>query len=397
MQRGGQRYGGGAQGVSLVVIQAGGHLPVEHAFGVALDREPVHEVREVLVGDIEVRGRERVRAAVDVDRAAVHLVAIGVAQVARGAAFGLVVPPAQGIGCAHGGREVVRDLGLDVVLLRVVLRGRAQQVPGLVAAVVARHGTRHGRACVAHGACRHEARGEGKRLAFAVGLAEVEEPRPVAILVAHRGADLLARVGGIGAIQVKRLVLDADLAVRLELGRHARDVVHHRAHRVARIRGGERAVKHVHPLDLLGRDQHPARRIGGAVAQVVGEQDAIGKHHGPRRVARARGAGGQDGMVVVADVTLAHQQAGQVLEGVFAVGGVDRVVDLLARHALDGGGDLRGQRGGLAAGDGDHAQFLDGGIAGLGGLGERRHGAAEDEGKSVGQGQRHAALAHGNS
>ncbi|MNV75155.1 hypothetical protein D3C71_1684250 [compost metagenome] len=37
VQRGGHRHGGSAQGVGLVVVEAGGNLPVEHAFGVALD------------------------------------------------------------------------------------------------------------------------------------------------------------------------------------------------------------------------------------------------------------------------------------------------------------------------------------------------------------------------
>ncbi len=357
----------------------------------------MHEVREVFVGHVEFGGRKRVRAAIDVDGARIHRVAIGIAQVAGRAAFGGVVPPAEGVGRTHGGREVVGELGLDVVLLRVVLRGRAQQVPGLVAAVVARHRARHGCARIAHGASRHQARGEDERLAFAVRLVEVEEPRPVAVTIAHRGADLLARVGGVGPVQVKRLVLVADLAMGLELRRHARDVVHHGAHRVACVCGGEGAVEHVHPLDLLGCDQHPARCVGGAVAQVVAQQDTIGKHHGARRIARAGGAGGQHGVVVVADVALAHQQAGQVLEGVFAVGGVDRVLDLLACHALDGGGNLRGQRGGLATGDGNHAKFLDGCIGDVSGLCERGNNRAQGKGKGTGHSQRHAASAHENS
>ena len=67
-------------------------------------------------------------------------------------------------------------------------------------------------------------------------------------------------------------------------------------------------------------------------------------------------------MAVVADVALAHQQAGQVLERILAVGGVDRVLDLRARHAFDGRGNLRGKRGGLATGDGDDAQLARGGV-----------------------------------
>ena len=391
----GQRHGGGAQRVLVVVVMAGGNLPVEHAFGVALDREAVHEVCELFVGHVEVGRHEHERAAVDVDVAAVNGIAPRTAQVAGGPPFRLVVPPTEGVGRAHRGRKVVGKLGLDVVLLRAVLRGGAQQVPVLVAAVVARNRARHRRARTAGCTGGDKARWEGQRLAFAVGLAEVEKPRPVTILVAHRGARLLAAVGGAGAIQVERLVLHTDFAVRLELRRHACDVVDHRAYRIAGVGGRERAVENVDPLDLFGRDQHPARRVGGAVAQVVAQQNAVGKHHGPRWVASARGARGQHGVVVVTDVALAHQQTGQVLERVLAVGGVDRVLDLLARHAFDSGGDLRRQRCGLATGDGDDAQLFD--RHAVGRLRQHGRGPGEGQGEGAGHGQRHAAFAHGNS
>ncbi|WP_305807105.1 hypothetical protein, partial [Stenotrophomonas sp. YIM B06876] len=92
-------------------------------------------------------------------------------------------------------------------------------------------------------------------------------------------------------------------------------------------------------------------------------------------------------MVVVADVALAHQQAGEIFERVLAVGGVDALLDLLVRDALHGGGDLRRQRGRLAAGDGDDAQFFDGCIGGL-----CPGGQADGEGDGHGQGN--AGSAH---
>jgi hypothetical protein len=152
----------------------------------------------------------------------------------------------------------------------------------------------------------------------------------------------------------------AELGVRLEAGWHAGDVIDHGADRIAGVGGREGAVQHVDALDFLRRDQAPARRESGAIAQVVGQQDAVGVHHRTGAVAGARSAGGQHGVVVVADEALAHQQAGQVFERVFAVGGVDGLLDLLGGDAFDGGWYLGWQRGGPAARDGDGAQHFEG-------------------------------------
>ena len=72
-------------------------------------------------------------------------------------------------------------------------------------------------------------------------------------------------------------------------------------------------------------------------------------------------------MVVVADIALAHQQAGKVLQRVLAVGGVDALLNLLFGHALNRGGNLFGQRGGMATVDGDDAEGFGGRICSWGG------------------------------
>ena len=132
-------------------------------------------------------------------------------------------------------------------------------------------------------------------------------------------------------------------------------------------------------------------------------------------------------MVVVAHVALSHVQAGQVLERILGIGGVDGLLDLRARDALNGGGYLRGQRGGPAAGHGHRAQGFHRGVCrglgdlgGLGSLGDlvalgalgdlvmggrrlcqRRQGNEERGGKgqSKGQGQPqwHAIFPHGKT
>ena len=164
------------------------------------------------------------------------------------------------------------------------------------------------------------------------------------------------------AQHVGALVGIAGRHMGFELVGHARHIVHHGTCGVAGVGGRERAVHDVDAFDLLGRHQAPARRIvaavGNAIAQIVGQQNAVGIDGRARAIARARSPRGEDGVVVVADIALAHQQAGQIFQGIFAVGGIDAGLDLLARDAFDGGRNLRGQRAGLAAVDGDHAQGL---------------------------------------
>src|SRR6185369_18004133 len=78
-----------------------------------------------------------------------------------------------------------------------------------------------------------------------------------------------------------------------------------------------------------------------------------------RAVAGAGGAGRQHGMVVVADIALAHQQAWQVFERVFRIAGVDLLLDLRAGNAFDRGRDLGRQGSWMVAGDDDGAYELE--------------------------------------
>lgn len=392
-----QRDGGLALLVLGVVVQAGRHLPIPRAAGTAFHRQAVHVVGLAVVGEREGCGREREAPAFDVDRPAVHRLARSVGQVALGTSFRAVLPPAQGVGGPHGGGEVVGQLELGVVLHRVVLGARAQDVPGLVGGVQPRHVARHRYAAPTWHARGYGGGGEGLRLALAVGVVQVDPPRPIAALAAQRCAGLPTVEGVVRVVQAVGLGREAGRHMRFQLGRHARHVVHHRAGRVARVGRGEGAVHHVHPLDFLGRDHAPARRVvgtvGNAVAQVVGQEDAVRIHRRARAVAGARGARGKNRVVVVADVALAHQQAGQVLEGILAVGGVDAHIDLFARDAFDGGGDLRGQRGRLAARHRHDAKRLDA-LRRIGRTGARlRPGQAR---KGGGQRQPEICLAHRN-
>ena len=141
--------------------------------------------------------------------------------------------------------------------------------------------------------------------------------------------------------------------MRLEAPRHARHEVDDGAGRVAGVGGAERPVQHVDALDLLGRDQPPARRVRRTVAEQVRQQDAVGVDQRARAVAGARGAAGEHGMVEVADVALAHIEARQVLQRILGVAGVDAALDGGCVDALGGGGNLQRQRRRPAAGDDD--------------------------------------------
>ena len=383
-----QRVGGRVLAllVPAVVVEAGRGGPVPGAAGVAPDREAMHRVRDRLVRHREVAAGEgesiaRIHVAeldaIDDDGAAVDRLTAGIAQIGHRPAFRRVVPQAEGVGRAHRGRHVVGELDLEVVLLRRVLGAGTEHIDRFVGVVALGHCSGdHGAGAGRCHAVLERAGREGQRLSMAVGVVEVGEPAPVARPVAQRCAGLPRLVGGAGAVQVEGLGREAGLGVGLELRRHARHVVDHGADRVAWVGGREGPVHHVDALDLLGRDHAPARREAqpaDPVAEVVRQQDAVGIHRRPRAVARTRGAAREDGVVVVADVALAHQQAGEVLERILAVGGVDGALDLLARHAFHRCRNLGGQRGGLAsADDGDDPQVLGGccvcriGRAGLG-------------------------------
>jgi hypothetical protein len=124
--------------------------------------------------------------------------------------------------------------------------------------------------------------------------------------------------------------------MHLELVGHTRDVIDDRAHGVAGECSRKRAVQHIDAFDLLGSDEAPARREARAIAQQVRKQDSVGVNQRPGAVARSRGPTGENRVVEVADVSLAHEQAWEILERVFAVSRVDGLGDLLASHSFYG-------------------------------------------------------------
>ena len=243
-----------------------------------LQREAVYHVAQLAAAGTELRRADGVLAAVDVDRSAVDRIAGGIAQVGVRATRRFVAPPAQRVAGAQVRREIVGDLGLQVILHRVHLVRVAEDEPVLVAGIAARHCARHGRARRAVRARTHELVGEGDGLSVAVEVIETQPPGKFSRLVTHRGAGRPAGVAVARAVDLEVLSEGRNAGVHLELGRHARDVVDDGADRVARVCGGKGAIQHVDALDLLGRHEAPARREARAIAQQVRQQDAVGIH-----------------------------------------------------------------------------------------------------------------------
>ena len=343
----GQGNGGHALLVLAVVIQAGAELPVKVALCMAFERCAMHGVRLAVVALAKRRGCQRIALAVDVDGAAVDGLAVWILEIALRSALGAVLPPAQGVAGAQRGRDVIGQLDFGVILLCAVLRASAEEVPGLVRSVQARDGSADRCTFCASGACRLQHKRKGQWLAVAVRMVEIDPERPGAASAADGGAAVPAAVVAAAAQNAAGLGRIARCRMGFEPVGHARHIVHHGTGRIAGVGRRERAVHHIHTLDFFGRHQPPARcvvaAVGNAIAQIVGQQNAIRINGRARAIARARGACGQDGVVVVADIALAHQQAGHVLEGIFAVRGVDAGLDFLARDALDGGWNLCGQ------------------------------------------------------
>ena len=323
----------------------------------------MHAVLELIPRLREVARGQRVALAVDVDRlreaatvAVVDWLAAGVRQEAPRAAIRAVAPQPEDIERPQARRQFVGQLQLRLILDGVVLRAAAEQQPRLIGAVQAWHRACHRRGGRIGGRAAHGPVRESLRLALAVGATGVQPPRKRALGAADRGTGLLRVVAPPRAVQAIGLMAVANPRVRFEARGHAGLVVDHRAHRVARIRRRERPVHHVDAADLLGRHQPPARREGGAIAEQVGQQDAVRIDQRTRAVAGAGRARGQHRVVVVADVALAHQQAGQVLERVLGVGRVDVAGDVLARNALHRRGDTAGEGGRRGAIDPDDAE-----------------------------------------
>jgi hypothetical protein len=152
--------------------------------------------------------------------------------------------------------------------------------------------------------------------------------------VAQSGAELLAAVTLVGAVQLEVLVEHLRLRVRFKLVRHAGRHVDYRTHRIARIQRRKRSVHYIDALDFLRRDHAPARRITVTVAQQIRQQQIVRIHQRPgadQRAGRARG----DDAVGIADEALAYLQRRQILERVFGIDHVDAVGHLFAGNGFD--------------------------------------------------------------
>ena len=226
----------------------------------------------------DIGRRQRELTAVGIDIAAVYRIAGRIAQITVGTAHRIVAPPAQRVTGAQHRRKIVGQLGLGVVLNGVDLIGCRQDQPVLVARIFVGNGTGHRCATIAaaaDGAAAEQLVGKRDRLSIDVEPADIEPPRPVAARVAQRGAGLLSAIGGGGAVLLVSLTEAAQFGMRFELFRHPRHIVDHRADRIAGIGRRERTIQHVDALDFFRRHQAPARRVIGAVAEQVGQQDAI--------------------------------------------------------------------------------------------------------------------------
>ena len=274
------------------------------------------------------------------------------AEVGVGAASRIVLPYPQGVAGTHGWGQVIGQFQLAVVLHRVVLGAGAQHTTSLVFGARDHHAACHisgsARACSGF-PCKHH------RLPLAVHMAAVQPPRPIATAPTHRSAALPAGKVTVGLVDIEVLDGATQLHIRFESLRHTGDVINDGAHRVTGVGRRKRAVHHIDTLDFFGRDHAPAGGVGRTIAQVVGQQNAIGIHRAACAVASARRSTGKHRMVVVTDIALAHQQAGEISQSVFAVSGVDRFFYLLLGDALHGGGYLGGQRSGLTRGHRHHA------------------------------------------
>ena len=311
--------------------------------------------------------------------------AAGIVQPGFGIAEGLVLPKAQDVAQAHVRCEIVGELELGVILQGIRLAGGAEQVPGLPTRVLAgdlaiyRHA-----ASIAAG--RGEQIGVSDGMRLAVETLQRQPQRQIADAIADGCAEGAGRIVAVRPVELEILDVVTGFRMRLETLGHARHVIDDGADRIAGIGRRERAVQHVHALDFLRRHQAPTRREAGAVAEKIRQGDAVGIDQRTRAVAGAGGARGQYGMVVIADVTFAHQQAGEVLQGILGVGGVDPGFDLLAADAFHRGRDLGRQRSRLRADDLDGAEVL--GFARWRGIGRRFGSGSRESGQRKGNGEK---------
>ena len=120
---------------------------------------------------------------------------------------------------------------------------------------------------------------------------------------------------------------------------HMRGQVDDPTHGIAGVDRAERAIGHVHLIDLGRCDKAPARREGIGIAEQIGDQHTIGVK---QRLGAGDGAGGARGndAVAIANIALTHLDAGQIFDRLGSRHGVDTGADVIGGHAFDHGRHL---------------------------------------------------------
>ena len=337
-----------ARFVLVIVVETGHRLPVPRALRVGLQAQAVQIVQAFrLTG---AQAADGVQRPVDRNLAVVERLAGGVAQIALGAGFRVVLPQAAAIGGAQCGREVIGEFEREVVLDRMIdaigSEHQTLRARGVLVAIGAAHRGR--RRLRIDGRAAEGGRGIGHGLALRVQPVGAEPERTTAHAVGQRGAEVVAVVALIGAVDGVILHRSLGVEVPLETFRVARADQHHAPCAVAGIQGGERSVDDIDTRDFLGRHHAPAWRIAVTVAEEIGQQQPVGIDNRARAVDRARRANRNDA-VAIADVALAHQHARQIFQRLGRGHGVDRFGDQSGIHARGRSRKILGNRRGTGA------------------------------------------------
>ena len=221
--------------------------------------------REDAAGAGKAGGGDGVAVAIDIDVTAVDRIAVAIPQIAVGAGPGAVLKSAQGVACSPLRCQVVGELDLAVLLLLVLQAARAidHDVGTQSVAVGMRASDRGvGGTGSAAGFGRSD-----KRIGLAVGVQAVgtQPPGQIAKFVADHCTGLCALELLLGAVEIEILTATLQLGPGLQLLWHTGADLDHRAHRVSRVGGRERAVHDIDTFDFFRRYQCPARRCAGVV------------------------------------------------------------------------------------------------------------------------------------
>lgn len=347
-----------ALGVLAEAVERADRFPGERA-AIAPGRERVRPVALVIEIDVvgEGAGGDAVGIAADVERARIDRGVRRAAEIGLRGRGGIVEEQRTGIGQPDIGRDVERELELEIILLLMLEPGRAEHADGSAGAVDFVIAAAGGRA-------RSGGRGRAiggdveERLALAIDMIGADEPGERAGAIADGRADAIDGQIAIRAILIEGLQADARADARFQFVGQARGDVDDRADRIARIGRREGPVEDFDPINLLRRDHRPARGCGRVVvADQRREQRAVGIDQAARAGADARGARGER-RLGVADMAFADDEARQIFERILDIGPVDR--------GGDAAGIDRGVRPGRVfdrldrpfAGDDDHGRRI---------------------------------------